>query len=411
MNFAAEYDVVVVGGGIAGVAAALQAARSGKKTALLEKTVLLGGLATTGMIYIYLPLCDGNGRQLTFGICEELIRLSLKYGPGEIPANWTNGKDLPESKRYRCIFSPAAFMLALDEILETAGVDLWLDTLVCDAVVVNNKLTEVIVENKSGRGSLRAGCFIDASGDCDVARRAGVPCQATENYLSMWALQYNAESRGGLADSIHMLATGAYATGGHNMPPELLERTGLTQETLRAGEGLSGKKVTEFVLGGRRILREYYKLAQENGVDRNHRFLLKLPAMAQFRKTYCIEGEHVLAEGEDHMRFEDSIGLVGDWRKAGPAWEIPYRSLYPKNRLGGLLAAGRCTAASGDAWEITRVIPTAAMTGQAAGLAAALALDADVDPADLDVKILQDALRKLGFKLHLDEVGLGYAHN
>lgn len=76
MDFTKKYDVAVVGGGIAGAAAALQAARSGKKTVLIEKTVLLGGLATSGLVYIYLPICDGNGHQASYGITEELLRNS-----------------------------------------------------------------------------------------------------------------------------------------------------------------------------------------------------------------------------------------------------------------------------------------------------------------------------------------------
>ena len=74
MDFKVNCDVAVIGGGIAGVAAAVQAARSGKKTILVEKTILLGGLATSGLVYIYLPLCDGFGHQVTFGLSEELPR-------------------------------------------------------------------------------------------------------------------------------------------------------------------------------------------------------------------------------------------------------------------------------------------------------------------------------------------------
>ena len=128
--------------------------------------------------------------------------------------------------------------------------------------------------------------------------------------------------------------------------------------------------------------------------------------MPQFRKIYCIKGEYVLKDNEHATFFEDSIGLLADWRKAGFVWEIPYRTLYPENRLGGLLAAGRCSAASGDAWEVTRVIPSAAMTGQVAGLAASLSIEKGVEPPDLDVRLLQSELRKLGFPIHLADVGL-----
>ena len=152
---------------------------------------------------------------------------------------------------------------------------------------------------------------------------------------------------------------------------------------------------------------EHYREVQSGGaLDRRSCYALKLPVMPQFRKIACIRGEYVLKDNEHATRFEDSVGLAADWRKSGYVWEIPYRTLYPEKGPGGLLAAGRCSSASGDAWEVTRVIPVAAMTGQAAGLAAAMAIDADVDARDLRVPELQAELRKLGFAIHLDEAGL-----
>jgi flavin-dependent dehydrogenase len=148
MDFSVEYDVAVVGGGVAGVAAALQSARSGMKTVLVEKTILLGGLATSGLVYIYLPLCDGMGHHVTRGISEELLKLSLKYGPGEIP-DWRNACSAPESGRYICRFSPASFMLSLEELLLEENVDLWYDTLVCGAEMNGSRVTGIIVENES----------------------------------------------------------------------------------------------------------------------------------------------------------------------------------------------------------------------------------------------------------------------
>lgn len=412
MDFDVKYDVAVIGGGIAGVAAALQAARSGKKTVLVEKTILLGGLATSGLVYIYLPLCDGNGHQVTFGLCEELIRKSIQYGPGKIPEHWQDGKNAREEERFRCIFSPAAFMLALDEAVQEAGIDVWFDTLVCGAEVNGNRLTGAIVENESGRGVIHAKRFVDASGSSILARRAGVPCLDENNYLSIWAIEYRKDANPegeNLGKNVAVCACGAWANGGTSMSDRELARAGLTREMLRQApyRGISGRKVSEYVLRTRNCLREHFLTNYESGkYDRNSNYALKLPVMPQFRKIYCIKGEYVLKENEHATFFEDSIGLLADWRKAGFVWEIPYRTLYPENRLGGLLAAGRCSAASGDAWEVTRVIPSAAMTGQVAGLAAALSIDENVEPADLNVPLLQTELRKLGFPLHLADVGL-----
>src|SRR5512137_1318062 len=102
-----DYDIVVAGAGVAGVAAALAAARAGRSVALVEKTVLLGGLATTGLINHYLPICDGNGRQVCFGIAEEFLHLSIRYGPGSIPPGWRSETDAEERRRFMTVFSPA----------------------------------------------------------------------------------------------------------------------------------------------------------------------------------------------------------------------------------------------------------------------------------------------------------------
>lgn len=398
MNYDVEYDVVVAGGGIAGVAAAVQAARSGKKTAIVEKTILFGGLATTGLVYIYLPICDGNGRQVTFGLSEELLKISMTYGPGKVYPDWKNVKNAEEKKRYRCVFSPAAYILALDEILEKNGVDVWLDTLICDTETDGEKVTAIVCENKSGRGRLRAKCFVDATGDADVIRRAGIPCHDEFNFLSIWEMQYDATAKGEnteLGDRVRVRMDGV------PWDPE-------NPRTKNGGlfRGVTGKITSEFVLKGRKMLREYYRKAQAEGKTREDFYPLKVPAMPQFRKTYSLDAAYVLDTDENNKHFDDSIGLVADWRKAGPVWEIPYRTLYPANKFGGILAAGRCTGSKGDAWEVTRVIPVAAMTGQVAGLAAAMAIDAGCEPADLDVAKIQGKLRELGFAIHLPDVGL-----
>lgn len=415
MDFSVEYEVAVIGGGIAGTAAALQAARSGKKTVLIEKTILLGGLATSGLVYIYLPLCDGNGHQVSFGITEELLCRSCQYGPGEIPPGWRQEKNAEERKRFTARFSPAAFMLSLEEILLENSVDLWLDTLVCDTESHDSRLTAVIVENESGRGKISARCFIDASGSCITARRAGLNCLEEDNYLTIWSLGHYPDANGDFGREVKLFA---FTAAGLEEPHKLMLNEEIRQELfpgLSGNEirrkitcrGLSGRTTTQFVTESHRVLREYYKKQQEKGQDRKECYPLKLPLMPQFRKTYCLDGEYVLGAGENNRRFEDSIGLAADWRKAGPVWEIPFRTMYTK-KLGGLLAAGRCSAASGDAWEITRVIPSAGMTGQVAGLAAAMSVDQKREIWELDVAELQERLRTLGFKIHLDEAGVPF---
>ena len=400
-NAIKKYDVAVAGAGIAGVAAAIQSAREGKKTVLLEKTVLPGGLATTGMVYIYLPLCDGNGHQVAFGLAEELLKASIKYGPGKIP-KWKLGQNAEEKRRYRVVFSPASFMLALDELLEKNGVDVWYDTLVCGAETNGGRVSSVYVENESGRIRIDAKCFIDASGTGILARRAGIPgFDGEANFLSMWALHYDKR----LAGSARF-----------DLSPEVrMNMLGVPWDVKKAPagtvfRGITGKQETEFLLNGRKMLLDFYKRQwKEGGVTRKELYPLHLPYMPQYRKVFALKSLRDLQTGENNKLFKDSVGMIGDWRKPGPVWEIPYRSLCPACGTGGFLAAGRCIGSLGDAWEVTRVIPTAAVTGQVAGLAASMSIEAGVEPAELKVKNLQGRLRDLGFPLHLPEVGLSYA--
>jgi hypothetical protein len=391
MQFSKEYDVVVAGGGLAGVAAAVAAARRGRKTALVEKTVLAGGLATTGLIYIYLPLCDGNGTQVSFGLAEELLKASLQYGPGDIPENWCNETNAEERKRYRVVFSPASFILALDEILLKAGVDVWYDTLITDATVTDHTLKSIEVCNKSGKGVLTATCFVDATGDADLASFSGLECPVADNALAYWAIEHRQDgAEAGLLGQDNRL----YAGGGSNDP--------------RMGRaGIDGRLVSEFVLKGRERYRDYLTQSHESGKqDRKSHFPLTFPAMAQLRMTRRIDGQFTLADGMEWTRFEDSIGLAADWRKSGYVWEVPYRCLVPKG-IKGLLAAGRCMASAGDAWDVMRVIPVAALTGEAAGLAAALSVEHAVSPDELDYRLLQSELQKdRQFPLHFADAGL-----
>jgi len=400
IDFERSFDVLVAGAGVAGVAAALEAARNGLKTALVEKTILLGGLATSGLVNIYLPLCDGNGTQVMFGIAEEMLHLSIKYGPGDVPQGWREGGNAPEPSRYCVVFCPASFALGLDEALEEAGVELWLDTAVCAPVLEGERIAGVEVENKSGRGLLRAKCVVDATGDADVAYRAGADCVAGQNWLSIWAIQASLER--------------AQKATAQDSGVPLLEVVRLGADDSGRGApdgrkwlGTDAEQVTQFVLEARRLLREHYKAryAELGEGGRRNVFPVALPSVAQFRTTRRIVGQATLTDGQHGRHVPDSVGLIADWRKAGCVWEIPYGTLLPQ-KTKGLLAAGRCISSEGDAWQVTRVVPAAALTGQAAGLAAALAAENDTTPDRLDVRDIQKALKKKGLPCHLRDVGL-----
>lgn len=393
-----RYDAVVVGGGIGGIAAALAAARRGCKTALIEKLFVPGGLATSGLVYIYLPLCDGYGTQVSKSLAEELLFKSFIYGPGSVDETWqTNTRKDHDSKRFRCLFSPAACMLGWESMLEEAGVDVWYDSLVCGVRMERHRIKAVEVENLSGRVAVAGKVFVDASGSGVVARLAGAPMLSANNSLSIWAIDFHKGARNELGDNLNMNTIGV-------LPPEELPE-GYNEPNYREP---SGKDVSEYAMASRRALREKYLDAYASGkFDRTTMYPVKLPIMPQFRRIWCIDGQSTLQPGRYGERAEDSIGLVADWRRSGEVWEIPYSTLLPQ-KVEGLITAGRCTAAAGDAWEVTRVIPAAAVTGEAAGVAAALSVKKRTIPSLLPVRTLQNALAENGVPLHLPDVGLNY---
>jgi len=389
--FDKKYDVAVVGAGVAGVAAAVAAARRGCKTVLIEKQTLIGGLATSGLIYIYLPLCDGNGRQLIGGISEEMLKKSCEFGPFKLPQSWggPSRREHREGNRYEVDFSPAGFTLSLDEMLADAGVDLWLDCRVCDCVKEQDRVVAVEVENTTGRGIVRADAFVDASGEAVLIRRAGGKVFYSENRQTMWAIETAPDSsRYHLSGNLH------------------INPFNFDEPVVPAGDAVDGKAVTAFTRTAWKHLREYYRANYASGrIAEAENYPVHLPAMPQIRKIAGIVGKTILDSDDSFRCFADSIGLTGDWRSAGPAWETPFSALVPE-KIDGVLAAGRCIAAQNDAWEVYRVIPTAAMTGEAAGIAAAIASEKGCSTSQVAAEDVQQVLRKNNVKLHLEEVGL-----
>ena len=390
-SYSKSYDILVAGGGVAGVAAAVASARAGMHTALVEKTIIFGGLATSGLILVYLPLSDSRGRQVTFGLAEELLLESIRYGPGDISTDWQDPKT---DSRYMVRFSPAAFALALDKVLLEAGVDLWLDTLICSAIVKGDNVTGVEVENKSGRGIISAKCIIDATGDADVAYYAGAPCIQQDNWLSFWCIEASLENAGravaeGSGKGLNLARYLGGSDTGKGAP-----------EGMRKFYGTNSKDVSLFVLEGRRLLREYYERehAIRGASGRNDIFPMALPSMAQFRTTRRIDGMSTLINGEHGKHFDDCVGMVADWRGGKDVWEVPYGILLPK-KVKRLLAAGRCIATEDQAWEVMRVIQAAAHTGEIAGVAASIAIKLDTTPDNIEVAMLQAELKSRGFLL------------
>lgn len=171
-------DVLVCGGGFGGISAALAAARLGKRVILLEKQYVLGGLGTAGLITYYLPLCDGVGHQVSFGLAEELLRLSISMGAeDEYPANWLDRTDpagrTEKDHRFRVRYNPWLFAILAEQELIKAGVKILYGCYAVDTETGENRIHSVIVESISGRQKIRTRTVVDATGDACIAYLAG----------------------------------------------------------------------------------------------------------------------------------------------------------------------------------------------------------------------------------------------
>lgn len=357
------YDVVVVGGGIAGVAAAVSAARQGVSVLLIEKKINLGGLATGGLISWYEPLCDGKGNQLIYGIAEELIKLSGKYSFDSLSSKWGGSVDesVAAKKRYSTYFSPTVFSLALDEFVTQNGVKLRFDTLGVCPVMEDNVCKGVICESVGGKEFFAAKVVIDATGNAGILERAGVPTVDGENFMSYIVHGFDKEDAERLLDDGKLYSfrkwIGVCSDMEGNGQPEDAEKVA----------GITGDEVTDYVMYGKRCMLEKLKKKDKNQFD-----IMTLPDMPQLRTIRRIKGETDF-NAVDGQTFEDSIGACGDFRPKGIGnhYQIPYGALYNKE-FPNILAAGRIISAPyGDGWEVARVIPTCALTGEAAGKAAA----------------------------------------
>ena len=394
---AGKSDVLVVGGGLAGVSAAVAAARLGKKVTLLEKSIVLGGLATLGHVCVYLPICDGQGNRVFGGQAEEFMRICAKYSYNTIPDCWKPGTEHVEmpARRYSSEFNIPACILALDELTQALGIEVVFDTVFCDVVMEGDHLRGVIVENKSGRSAYLADYIVDASGDADVAFRAGCECESLPNIVSHWTYEIDTEHirknlDSGEARKLISMRWFGLRPDADNSKTEIPQYYGDT------AEGVNG-----YIRTSRKLALDYLKKNDRPGLA-----MLTLPFMPQFRMTRRLIGrEEFLLHGE---HVENSVGVVcHSMENPAAHHEFPYGALIDK-RVENLLVAGRMVSAGGYAWEIARTIPCCVFTGQAAGTAAALALDQGRKPLqELDVAALQKTLEGTGVTIHMEE---GFLH-
>ena len=376
-------DVCVCGGGFAGIAAAISAKRAGAKDViLLDRGFMLGGLATAGLVTIYLAICDGLGHQVCYGLAEELFRLSIEHGAEDrYPTAWLDGGSAEERKksRFEVQFNAQLFAISAEKLLKREGVHIIYGAQVASTVVKDGRITDVIIEGKGGREAIEVrNAVVDATGDADVCKLAGAKTAtyAPGNKLAAWYYGY-----GNREFKLHMC--GVLDVTNDENATELKEK--------RRFSGLDTDELSQ-------MIQISHDATIKNILEKRNRIPDLVPTtictIPQIRMTRRIVGAYEQDITEEHASYPDSVGIYPNWRKYGPVYELPLSALYG-NEVKNLITAGRCISTTDEMWDITRVIPVCAVSGEAAGAAAAMSSDF----ANMDIEKLQNYLISAGVKI------------
>lgn len=424
-----EYDVVVLGGGPAGMAAAVAAARAGRKTLLVERYGFLGGMGTAAGVTNFCGLhanVHGDIRQVVRGVADDLLQRIARLGGLNEP-HALFGKTVAQA------YDTAAYKIAADDLLLSAGVEILFHALAAGVVMDGpRRVRALLVETKSGRQAIVGRAFVDASGDGDLAAWAGAPYalgdgQGNMLYPStMFRLNGIVPERAGKAwEVIPKLMLQAEAEGRYRFPRKtpivrpqksgIEWRVNLTQLANAEGNAMDGTDARELsdaeVLGRRQIAEVAGFLREVPGFERS--YIVDIAPQVGIRETRRVRGAYELTEADvlECASFDDTIGvngwplelhLKGDvefrWPKIPESRgfnHLPYRMTVPQD-LDNLWVAGRCASMSHEAQSAARVTGACFVMGQAVGLAADLALKGGITAAAVDVPALQAALEHNG---------------
>ena len=406
-----EWDVLVVGAGPAGLAAAVSAARGGARTLLVERYGFLGGMGTAGGVTNFAGLYgrrDGVMQQLVHGVVDELLDRIECLGGLNAPQDGLQGRIRVRS------YDVAAYKCAADQWLLAAGVELLFHAQAVGVVRADGgRISAVLVETKSGRGAIRAREFIDCSGDADIAHFAGLPYTLGDGAGD--ALYPSTMFRIGGVDPVRALAAVgefkaidalmAQAAGRYDFPRQgaILRpqrdptqwRANVTQlrnAQGRAVDATDARQLSAAEVEGRRQIVEYMRFLRAEVSGFEHAEIAEIAAQVGVRETRRVHCAYMLS-GDDVIsgaRFDDVIGLNAwpvemhlagriEWRFAADADnafnQLPWRMLVPEGASPGaanLLIAGRCAGMEHLGQSAARASGACFVMGQAAGTAAAL---------------------------------------
>jgi FAD dependent oxidoreductase len=431
-----EYDVAVLGGGPAGIAAAVAAARAGRRTLLIERYGFLGGMGTAAGVTNFCGLhanIHGEMHRVVQGIASDLLARIDRLGGLNAP-HLILGKILAQA------YDTAAYKIAADNLLAAHKVDILFHALGAGVVMHDERrINALMLETKAGRQAVRAGIFIDCSGDGDLAAWAGAPFEVGDNQGSMlypsMMFRLNGidpEKAGDAWRTIPALMEKAEAAGTHKFPRKAaivrpqrsqiewrVNFTQVSREDGRAVNGLEPDEMTRGEIEGRRqAVQAFEFLRTVPGFEKS--YIVDLPPQLGIRETRRVVGGYMLS-GEDVLgcaSFDDSIGVNGwpmESHVAGDVIfkfppipesrgynELPYRMLVPQG-IDNLLVAGRCASMTHDGQSAARVSGACFAMGEAAGSAADLALSGNTIPRDIAVEKLQQALQQQGAFIGRDQ--------
>ena len=376
-------DVVVVGGGPAGFGAAVAAARTGAKVALVERYGSLGGLFTDGMVLIVIGTGareNGEFKLVTRGLCEEYLKRLEKMGSGAIICR--------DPKVYQPTVDPEAAKVLMDDMVHEANVDMFFHSWGVDVIQTGNAVQGVVFESKEGRKAILAKVVVDATGDGDVFHQAGASyTQISHAIGTVYRL--------GNFDRIdHAKVPKEAKLNLGSLEP--LKSTRWVNNLGPKGNGLDVRDLSRIEMMHRKSAWNYVeKLRKTPGCE--ELFLLQTASQLGVRATRLLEGvARIDKKGAVAGQvFADAVAFSGDDALKKPAFAIPYGALLPKS-VDNVIVAGRCISCAADLIDRARLIPVCMVTGHAAGVAAALAAKAGMRPRDVPVGDIQKVLREQG---------------